>query len=133
VADVTGSQGITARQNWKHLGKLWQDKVVTDAGSADGQRQLLKEHHDSCRELVEARKELRFGVLRWTPREVKAGVKKYRGRMFRLEEALKSPGITKLDLVAWVKDKYVEVSNIVLWTHGGEPYADLPDLLPVLG
>ena len=45
---------------------------------------------------------------------------------------MKSPGITKLDLVAWVKDKYVEVSNIVLWTHGGKPYADLPDLFQSL-
>lgn len=115
----------------EHLGRLWQAKVVTDEEVREAKK-LLKEHM-SPRELVEAKKELRFGVLRWTPAEVKAGVKKYRGRVFRLEEAMKTPGITKVDLVAWVKDRYVEVSNIVLWTHNGKPYADLPDLYQALG
>jgi hypothetical protein len=114
-----------------HLGRLWQAKVVTD-DEVRRAKSILKEHLTPV-ELVEAKKELRFGVLRWTPREVMEGVKKYRGRVFRLEECFTSPGITKVDLVAWVKDKYVEVSNIVLWTHAGKPYADLPDLYQALG
>lgn len=115
----------------EHLGKLWQGKVVTDEEVRQAKK-VLKEHMTPS-ELVEARKELRFGVLRWTPAEVASGIKKYRGRTFRLEEAMKTPGITKVDVVAWVKDKYVEVSNIVLWTHGRETYADLPELARSLG
>jgi len=99
---------------------------VTDA-EVKRAKALLKPHL-TLREQVEARKELRFGVLRWTPAEVKKGVLRYRGRDFRLEDAMKSSGITKVDLVAWVKDKYVEVSNILLWTHGGKPYAHLPEV-----
>lgn len=114
-----------------HLGKLWQGKVVTDEEVRQAKK-VLKEHMTPS-ELVNARKELRFGVLRWTPKEVASGIKKYRGRTFRLEEAMKSPGITKVDVVAWVKDKYVEVSNIILWTHGRETYADLPELAKSLG
>jgi hypothetical protein len=114
-----------------HLGRLWQAKVVTDAEVRRAQS-LLKEHM-TPRELVEARKELRFGVLRWTPQEVENGVKQYRGRTFRLDEAFKSPGITKVDVVAWVKDKYIEVSNIILWSHGSETYADLPEVIQSLG
>jgi hypothetical protein len=42
---------------------------------------------------------------------------------------MKTKGITKVDVVAWVKDKYVEVSNIILWTkRGGVPYAHIPNV-----
>jgi hypothetical protein len=46
---------------------------------------------------------------------------------------MKSKGITKVDVVAWVKDKYVEVSNIILWTNrSGKPYAHLPEVTRAL-
>jgi hypothetical protein len=111
-----------------HLHRLWQEKVITDAEKKEGEA-LLKEKLTTA-ERVAARKHLRFGVLRWTPKEVAAGVKETRlDKPIRLEDAMKSKGITKVDVLAWVKDKYVEVSNIILWTNrSGKPYAHIPEV-----
>ena len=111
----------------KRLGELWQEGVVTDAEVK--QAKAMLKPHLGLRERLEAKKALRFGVLRWTPKDVAAGVLRYRGHTFRLDDAMKSGGITKIDLVAWVKDKYVEVSNIILWTHGGKLYANIPEVV----
>lgn len=121
---LTSSTYSQARE-LKHLGELWKQGIVTDAEVRTA-KDILKPHL-SLRERLEAKKELRFGVLRWTPAEVKKGVLKFRGRVIRLEDAMRSSGITKVDLVAWVKDKYVEVSNIILWTQGRKPYAKVPE------
>jgi hypothetical protein len=130
VGEVPEWQLLTSRpysqkREMEHLNRLWQDGVVTDA-ELKAARAMLKPHL-TLPEQVEARKELRFGVLRWTPAEVAKGTKTFRGRTIRLEDAMRSSGITKVDLVAWVKDKYVEVSDIILWTKGGKPYAKVPD------
>lgn len=100
------------------LTKLWQDGVVTEAEYKHA-RGLLKPHLTPV-EVIEVRKELRFGVLRWTPAQVKAGHITYRGRVFYIDEACKT-GMTKIDMVAWLKDKYIEISNIITWTHKGKP------------
>jgi len=115
-----------------HLRRLWQEKVITDAEKREGERTLKEDL--TLPDRVAARKALRFGVLRWTPKEVAAGVKMTRlDKPIHLEEAMKSKGITKVDVLAWVKDKYVEVSNIVLWTtRGGKPYAHIPEILTTL-
>jgi hypothetical protein len=115
-----------------HLRRLWQEKVITDAEKKMGEA-ILKEKLNTA-ERVAARKTLRFGILRWTPAEVKAGVKMNRlDEPVRLADAMKSKGITKVDVLAWVKDKYMDVSNIILWTKtGGKPYAHLPEVLNAL-
>ena len=74
---------------------------------------------------------MRFGVLRWTPAEVYAGHKTFRKHTFYLEDAFKSTGITKVDAVAWVNDKYIEVSNIILW-HDGAQFAQTKPLKDAL-
>ena len=108
------------------LGQLWQSGIITETELKEA-KHILKPHL-TIRELADAKKELRYGVLRWTPSEVAVGVLKYRGRVFRLEDSMKSPGITKVDLVTWVDTKYVEVSNIILWASKGEFYADVPSV-----
>jgi hypothetical protein len=111
-----------------HLRRLWQEKVITDNERKMGEA-LLKPRLTNA-EKVAARKKLRFGILRWTPGEVRRGHITLRDKtVFRLEDAMKTKGITKVDVVAWVKDKYVEVSNIILWTkRGGVPYAHIPNV-----
>lgn len=100
------------------LSRLWQDKVITESEYTNG-RSLLKPHLTPV-EVIEVRKALRFGILRWTPAQVKAGHMTYRGRVFYLAESCKT-GMTKIDMIAWVKDKYVEVSNIISWMRKGKP------------
>ena len=113
-----------------HLGILWQSGILENEELAMAKKMLKPSM--TVPELVKARKELRFGILRWTPQEVQAGHKKFRTKLFYLDDAFKSSGITKVDLVAWVKDKYVEVSNTILWSKDGRPYAKLRPLKDAL-
>jgi hypothetical protein len=110
----------------KRLQELWQEKIITDAEVREAQK--LLQPNLTIPELYKARKELRFGVLRWTPADVARGSIRFRNHTVYLEEAMKTKGITKVDVVAWVKEKYVEVSNILLWTHRGKPYADVKNV-----
>lgn len=110
----------------KKLGELWQDGIVTSKEVKEVKKMVKP--HLSLAEQVEVKKETRFGLMRWTAREVAQGVKRHRGKVVYLEQAMKSSGITKIDIVAWVKEKYIEVSNILLWTHGGKPYAKMPEV-----
>jgi len=126
------TQSYDREKELAHLRRLWQEEVITDTEKKMGEA-ILKEKLTTA-DRVAARKKLRFGLLRWTPKEVAAGVKMNRlDKSIRLEDAMKSKGITKVDVLAWVKDKYVEVSNIILWTKtGGKTYAHLPEFLRAL-
>jgi len=112
-----------------HLRQLWQNQIITHDEFMRGQK-LLKPKLTRAERVV-VRKELRFGLLRWTPAEILNGVKELRNKkIIRLEDAMKSKGITKLDIIAWCEDRYIEVSNIFLWTNSkGKPYAKLHDLI----
>ena len=100
------------------LAKLHDGGIITDTEFKHGQSLLRKGLRGLS--LVTTRQELRFGVLRWTPTEVAKGKKVYRGRTFTLKECF-TTGITKVDLVAWIGDRYAEVSSIIGWTKNGKP------------
>jgi len=106
----------------KHLRELWQNEIITHEEFMEAERELKPEL--TTVEALNLKKDLRFGVVRWTPKEVIQGHKQLRDEStFYLEEAVKSNGLTKVDLIAWVKDKYVEFSNIIIWTRrNGKPY-----------
>ena len=111
----------------KHLSALWSSKIITHDEFMTAQNSL-KPHLTSI-EFLKARKELRFGVLRWTLGEIAKGYKDLRDKsIIYLYDAFKTRGITKIDVISWVKNKYVEVSNIILWTHSGKPYAHIPSV-----
>jgi len=111
-----------------HLRNLWQNKIITDTELKHGES-LLKPRL-TVPEKVAARKDLRFGLLRWTPAEVAKGSKEFRNKTIYLDEAMKSSGVTKIDILAWCHDKYIEVSNIFVWTHkGGKPFLKVPYLI----
>ena len=107
-----------------HLNQLWQEKIISGK-EYDMAKELLKPSL-TIPEFLFARKELRFGLLRWTVQDVLNGYKQFRDKHIMLSEAMKSKGITKIDVVAWVKTKYVEFSNIIIWTKKGKPYAHIP-------
>jgi hypothetical protein len=110
-----------------HLNKLWNDQIITDS-EYNHIRSLLKPRLSKI-DFLKTRKKARFGILRWTPREVKQGYKYLRDKTsITLEDACMSPGITKVDVVMWFRNKYVEISNIVLWSDSNwRPYAKLDD------
>lgn len=116
----------------KHLSALWQNELLSHEeymAASD----LLKPNLNPV-EFLNARKELRFGLLRWTVPEVLRGYIELRDKsVYYLDDAFKSKGITKLDLIVWVTNKYVEFSNIVVWTNSkGKPYAYVPAIKKAL-
>jgi hypothetical protein len=81
-------------------------------------------------ELLRVRKDLRFGLLRWTTEDVARGKLTLRdGREYTLFQAFQTKGITKVDVIAWTGDTYAEVSNLILWTNkAGHTYATMEPL-----
>lgn len=112
----------------KHLSKLWSDEIITHEEFMEAQKLLAD--HLTPHEFLIAKKQLRFGILRWTSKEVYEGYKTLRNdSIIYLDDAFKTKGITKIDLVAWVNSKYIEVSNIILWTNSkGKFYPSLKNL-----
>ena len=119
-------KNYSQKNELEHLNYLWQNKIITQS-EYDLGKSLLKPSLTMV-EFLNARKELRFGLLRWTPKEVLQGYKDFRERHILLEDAMKSKGITKVDVIAWVNTKYIEFSNIILWRSGGKFYAEIPNI-----
>jgi hypothetical protein len=124
--------GYDQASELKHLSALWQHKLISHEEYMTAS-DLLKPHLNPI-EFLEARKELRFGLLRWTVPEVLRGYIELRDKsIYYLDDAFKSKGITKLDLIAWITSKYVEFSNIIVWTNSrGKPYAYVPAIKKAL-
>jgi arsenate reductase-like glutaredoxin family protein len=120
--------GYNQKEELAHLSKLWQNKIVTHDEFMMMSDLLTPAMNIT--ESIHARKEGRFGILRWTPKEVADGYLKMRdGKVMYLSEAIKTKGITKVDLIAWIQDKYVEVSNIIVFTNrSGKPLPKLNNL-----
>jgi len=123
-----GKRGVRKYNQGKelaHLKGLYDSKIIGHDEFMLG-TDLLKPKL-SLEEFFVAQKALRFGVFRWSKAEVLQGEKVLSdGSQLRLMDAFKSPGITKLDLVAWDGLKYIEVSNILLWRkRKGDYYAKM--------
>jgi hypothetical protein len=110
----------------KHLSALWSAELITHEEFMDGQERLKP--HMTAVEFLNNKKALRFGLLRWSVKEVYDGYKELRdGKIIYLEEAFKTKEITKIDFIGWATNKYVEVSNIILWTNSsGKTYVTIP-------
>jgi hypothetical protein len=54
-------------------------------------------------EFLAVKKELRYNILRWSLKEIKAGYKILQdGRQYLLSDGVQSPTITKMDVVSWI-------------------------------
>lgn len=68
---------------------------------------------------VMAKKDIKFHIVRWTPEEILKGSKILRdGRTYTLKEALQSPGLVKIDVIAPVRDTYTDFS-VIYELHNG--------------
>ena len=115
-----------------HLAMLWQQKIISHDEFMNANSMLTP--HLTALEFLNARKATRFGLLRWSVEDVKRGYITLRNNsILRIQDAIKTPGITKIDVVAWVSTKYVEVSNIIVWTRlNGKSYSTRASLTQAL-
>ena len=91
------------------LDVLKKNKIISEA-EYNGAERLLRAVKDPL-SFVEARKGIRFHILRWKPMEVLDGIKVVRGLKVQLDDAIASGGLIKLDLIADL-DQFTEVSMI---------------------
>lgn len=61
---------------------------------------------------LDAKKEIRFHIIRWTSAEILAGALQFRGRNITLEEAIMTKGMIKADVIADIHDRFTECSMI---------------------
>lgn len=112
--NLVTSNKYVRKDEIKHL-ELLLDEGIIDSHEYKEAKKLLPRHMTPLK-LIEARKELRFGILRWTPKDVFKGYLKLRnGKTITLVDALRSLGITKIDVISFVNGKYTDFSNIILW------------------
>lgn len=84
--------------------------VLTE-GEAKEANELLSKATDAWG-FLNARKTIRHHILRWQPREILEGFKLYRKLKITLEDAVKSGGMIKVDVVADIRDRFTEFSVV---------------------
>ena len=75
---------------------------------------------------IAAKKTIKFHVLRWKPQQILDGVQEYRGHRFKLEDAVISGGLIKVDAVANISDRYTEFSAIYDTYLNGDLVSEKP-------
>lgn len=92
------------------VASLERAKVISPA-EAKGAMRLLDAANTPIGFLT-ARKSIRFHILRWNPLQIIEGILEYRGHLFSLEDAIKSGGLIKTDIIANINNRYLEFSVI---------------------
>jgi hypothetical protein len=99
---------------------------VVSKEEAEKARHLLADTTEIGR--LKAAQELKFHIIRWTPKQVLAGKQDLRdGRTYTLEQAFNDPTITKLDTVALVEKRYTDFSMIYRFSNRGHILNDAAD------
>jgi hypothetical protein len=107
--------GFNLQEERKHLDELFKEKIISKQEYSNGTKLL---ENLTPLKSIQARKQLRFGILRWTPKDVLKGHLKLRNKkVISLYEAFETSGITKVDVISWSNNKYNEFSNIILWNN----------------
>jgi hypothetical protein len=118
-------------QSKAHLDKLLHDKVITPAESKEYHELLSKA--DTPFGFLDAKKTIRVHILRWLPSEILRGSLEYRHHHFKLEDAILSKGMVKVDAICNISDRFTEFSMIYELTINGKklsvPHISISDSL----
>lgn len=93
----------------ERLREMLKNKIITKE-EYNEVKPLMKPKTDI--QYLQLKKVARFNVLRWTPREIIKGELEFRGRTITLEDAIKSAGLKKLDLIVDMNTNFTEFSII---------------------
>lgn len=99
----------------KKVAELFDSKIINakEAGVALSLISPTKVGH------LKALDQVKFHIIRWTPKQILEGKQTLRdGRSYTLEEAISSPSIVKLDVIALVQTKYTELSVLYEFHNG---------------
>lgn len=116
------------RDATKKVEALLQQKIISPEEAKEA-LSVLKTRPEKI-DILKAKDEIKFHIVRWSPEEVLKGHKELRdGRKYTLEEAFGSPIITKLDVVALIQGRYTELS-VVYEFHNGDETLNPDDIDP---
>lgn len=108
----------TAKQLQKaeKLQELHSLHIITDEEYNEATSLLLSA--PTFAEQVKIKKLLRFGVLRWTPKDILRGYLVLRDSThYPLQKVFEDGSTTKLDVVAWIKDKFIEFTMLYFTSY----------------
>jgi len=108
------------------IDELEKAKIIS-GGEAKFARSLIKESM-TPEDLIEAKKELKFHIVRWSPQEVIHGSKVLRDKKrYTLEEAFSSPSLTKLDVIGFIENnRFTDFSIIYEFFNKGKALNNFP-------
>nr|WPF46460.1 MAG: hypothetical protein [Lake Baikal virophage 3] len=99
--------GYNAYESREKVSNLFSRKIITKEEYDQALKLLVP--HPSGLEFLVAQKELRFGIVRWTPKDIAVGFVKLRdGTTLSLENAMLQPTIFKIDLVFWDNERFID-------------------------
>ena len=106
------------------LKKLLADKIITQY-EYDDTVPYLKPRLSHA-ELLVAKNNIKFHIVRWTPALIKAGKQRLRdGRTLTLADAVQDPSIVKIDAIGLVSNnRFAEFSCIYSFMLGSKPIND---------
>lgn len=103
-------ENFNIKSSQSKVDALREEGVLTKKEADDANARLAKATTPFG--FLSARKEIRFHVLRWKPADILEGAMVYRDKVFKLEDAIESGGMVKIDTIANISDRFTEFSVI---------------------
>lgn len=101
---------FSVQQSKSKIDELKSKNIISSKEAKDSLEIL--DDADTALEFLEAKKTIKFSTLRWTSTDILNGFLEYRGHRFELEDAIKSGGMLKLDVISNIQDRFTEFSVI---------------------
>jgi hypothetical protein len=123
--------GFNRTESKGRVDALRQQNIISPAEAKEAHA-LLTNATDPL-SFLEARKTLRFHILRWRPADILEGAMVYRDKVIKLEDAIASGGLVKVDAIANFNDRFTELSVIYdIFINGERLTASPAPLVPSL-
>ena len=111
--------GYNYKQSKSKLDSLLKDEIISPDEFKDAKTYLKP--NPSALDFLEAKGNIKFQIVRWTPAEILSNKKILRnGQVITLEEAFQN-GLTKVDCVRFIENRFIEISCIYEFQHNGVP------------
>jgi len=101
------------------LTQLYTHGIITPAEYGEAKKRFVPNLTET--EIALLKKEIRYEVMRWTPKDILRGFLNYRTRRVRFEDYLLTDSFTKIDITLWLNGvRYNEMSMIYLFKVNGK-------------
>jgi len=111
--------GYNYKQSRSKLDSLLKNEIISPDEFKESLSYLKPK--PTALEFLEAKGNIKFQIVRWTPAEILANKKILRnGQVITLEEAFQN-GLTKVDCVRFIENRFIEISCIYEFQHNGVP------------